>query len=235
MLQIAIVEDSPAEREKIRECLDYVTETEKISFHIQEFSTGASFLFNANDGWDIVFMDIDMPEMNGMETARAMRKTNQAVILIFVTNMAQYAISGYEVDALDFILKPINKYSFAIKVKRAVARTIKRNDEFIPVRMEGDIHQVRIASIKYLDMQDHHVIYHTVEGDYSEYITLKEACEKINRKFFVYCNRSYLVNMRHITSVGKDTVKVGGDELIISRPQRKAFLEALSDFMRGRV
>ena len=67
-------------------------------------------------GFDIVLMDIDMPGMNGMETARALRKVDAAVILIFVTNMAQFAISGYEVDATDFILKPVNKYSFAIKI-----------------------------------------------------------------------------------------------------------------------
>ena len=233
MLQIAIVEDSPAEREKIRECLDYVTETEKISFHIQEFSTGASFLFNANDGWDIVFMDIDMPEMNGMETARALRRMDPAVILVFVTNMPQYAVLGYEVSALDFVLKPINKYSFALKLKRAVARTIKRQDEYIPIKAEREIVNIRIASIQYVDMEDRHVVYHTTEGNYPEPITLKQACAKIDRDYFVYCNRSFLVNLRYVSGVNKELVTVGKDELIISRPQRKAFLSALSDFIGG--
>lgn len=234
MIQVAIVEDDAAERARIRECLNYVEKTEGLVFDIAEFSDGTSFLLNYHPDYDIVFMDIEMPGTNGMETARQLRKIDLAVVLIFVTNMAQYAISGYEVDALDFILKPINKYSFAIKVKRAVARTIKNNDEYISIRMDGDTYNVRIASIIYLAMQEHHVIYHTLEGDYSEYITLKEACNKVNRTYFVYCNRSNLVNMRHITSVKKETVMVGGDELSISRPQRKAFLTALSDFMRGK-
>lgn len=234
MIKVAIVEDNSNERERIRECLAFLTEREGIAFDVTEFPTGAAFIGNYVSEYDIVFMDIEMPGMDGMEAARALRKMDPSVILIFVTNMAQYAISGYEVEALDFILKPINRYSFAMKVKRAVARTTKRKDEYISIRSGGETYRVRIADIRYLDMVDHHTIYHTVEGDYSEYITLKDACRKIDREYFVYCNRSYLVNLRYVKSVRRDTVTVGTEELIISRPQKKAFLTALSDYMRGK-
>lgn len=234
MIRVAIVEDNSTERARIRECLTFLSESEGIAFDVAEFETGAAFIGNYVPEYDLVFMDIEMPEMDGMETARMLREMDPSVILIFVTNMAQYAISGYEVEALDFILKPINRYSFAMKVKRAVARTARRYDEYISVRTAGETYRVPIADIRYLDMVDHHTVYHTVDGDYSEYITLKDACRKINRDDFVYCNRSYLVNLRHVRSVGKDTVTVGQEELIISRPQKKAFLTALSEYMRGK-
>lgn len=233
MIQIAIVEDDPAARLQIRDCLGFISAENGIRFDIAEFSTGFSFIGQYKPGYDIVFMDIDMPGMNGIDTARALRKMDSNVVLIFVTNMAQYAISGYEVDALDFILKPVNKYSFAVKVNRAIARTTKRTDEYVQIKTDGGFHRVRITAIKYLEVAGHYVIYHTANGDYSEYGTLKEAESKINRPHFVRCNRSFLVNLRHVSSVCKDSVFIDGDELLISRPQRKAFLAALSEFMGG--
>jgi DNA-binding LytR/AlgR family response regulator len=233
MIQIAIVEDDPSARARLRECLDYVSTDSQITFDIREFPSGFSFLGQYRPGFDIVFMDIDMPGLNGMDTARKLRKVDSNVVLIFVTNMAQYAISGYEVDALDFILKPINKYSFALKVKRAVARTTKHTDEYISIKTDSGFHRMRITAIKYLQIDGHYVIYHTTSGNYAEYGTLKDAESKINRPHFVRCNRSFLVNLRHVNSVHKDLVIIDGDELVISRPQRKAFLAALSEFMGG--
>lgn len=235
MIQVAIVEDEAESRARIKECLAFLEETENMAFSVSEFSTGTAFLGSYSQDYDIVFMDIEMPGMDGMECARALRKMDTSVVLIFVTNLAQFAITGYEVEALDFILKPINKYSFAMKVKRAVARTSKRHDEFIAVKTEGETRSVRIASIKYLEVTGHYVVYHTTEGDITEYITLKDVYGKINRSYFVYASRSFLVNLRYVTAVNRETVSLGEDEVLISRPQRRAFLAAVSDYMGGRL
>ena len=179
-------------------------------------------------------MDIEMRGMDGMETARALRKMDASVLLIFVTNMAQYAIAGYEVEALDFILKPVNRYSFAIKMKRAAARIPKRIEEYVTIKCEGELRQVPISSVRWLDIDGHYVVYHTTEGDFEEYGTLKEAYGKLNRSFFVFANRGCLVNLYHVSAVNKNSVTVGGSQLDISRPQKKSFLAAMSDFMGGR-
>ena len=234
MIQIAIVEDDAAERQRIGQCLSYLEQTENLHFNITEFSTGTAFIGNYRPDYDIVFMDIDLPGMDGMETAKELRKMDPRVILIFVTNMAQYAIQGYEVDAMDFILKPINKYSFAMKVKRAAARTTRRADDYVTLRTERESRNVRLAAIKYLEVTGHYVVFHTTEGNFTEYTTLKEAYGRINREFFVHCSRSFLVNLQYVESVNKDTVTVGGEELNISRPQRRSFLAAMSEYMGGR-
>ena len=233
MIRAVIVENDADERLRIRECLSWLEQTENTSFQITEFPSGTAFIGAYEPEYDIVFMDIEMPGMNGLEAARELRKIDPAVILIFVTNMAQYAIAGYEVEALDFILKPINKYSFAIKVKRAVSRVPKKTEDYISVKTDGEKRQIPISSVRYLDMDGHYVIYHTKEGNLKEYDTLKEACGKLQRSFFVFANRSCLVNLFYVTSVSRDSVMLGNDRIDISRPQRKAFLSAVSDFMGG--
>jgi DNA-binding LytR/AlgR family response regulator len=82
-------------------------------------------------------------------------------------------------------------------------------------------------------MDGHYVIYHTKEGDLKEYATLKEACGKLQRSFFVFANRSCLVNLFYVTSVSRDSVMLGNDRIDISRPQKKVFLNAVSEFMGG--
>lgn len=233
MLQIAIVEDEENERIHLKECLNYLSEKEKIPFQISEFSSGLAFLGNYKPIYDIVLMDIEMPGMNGIETAKSFRKIDTATILIYVTNMVQYAINGYEVDALSYILKPVSKFDFALKMGKAIARSIKQLDESIQVKTANEIYKVRLASIKYLEVSGHYVIYHTTEGDFSEYITLKEAEKKINRDFLVRCHRYLIVNLKYVTAIKDDMVCVGNEELPISRPQKKEFLNALAAFIGG--
>lgn len=235
MIRVAIVEDQEAERSHMRECLDFVAQKEGVQFQVTEFTNGLAFIGSFEPVYDIVLMDIEMPGMDGMQAARSMRAVDESVILIFVTSMAQYAVEGYSVDALDFVVKPVNKYSFAIKMKRAVARVPKRAEEYIPVKCDGEVRQVEVSSIFFLDMDGHYVVYHTAEGDFAEYGTLKEANAKLHRDYFVPVNRSCLVNLYHVSAVGKEQVTAGGRQLDISRPQRKHFLAAMSSFMgRGR-
>lgn len=233
MIRVAIVEDDEEERVRLRECLRML-ESGDLRFHITEYPSGTAFIGQYQPVFDLVFMDIEMPGMDGMETARELRKMDASVLLIFVTNMAQYAIAGYEVDALDFILKPVNRYSFAIKMKRAISRIPKRTEEYVGVKCEGELRQVEISSIRYLDIDGHYVVYHTTEGELREYGTLKEVYGKLNRSTFVFVNRSCLVNLYHVSAVSKNCATVGEDRLDISRPQKKSFLAAMSDFMGGR-
>lgn len=233
MIQIAIVEDDAQERVRLKTYLNKFAEQENVQLSVSEYASGWAFLEGYHPKFDIVLMDIEMPGMDGMETARNLRKIDGKVILIFVTNLAQYAVSGYEVDALDFIVKPVNPQSFVMKMRRAITRTTKKTEDMIQVRTDRENTYLMVSAIKYLEVSGHYVIYHTTGGDLSEYTTMKEAMRKIEKPFFARCNQSYLVNLRYVTAVKKDTVIVDGDELTISRPQKKKFLMAFSEFLGG--
>lgn len=233
LIRIAIVEDEPTERDRIKVYLEEIAQEDQTQFDIEQYSSGMAFVMRGMKDYDLVLMDIDMPNLNGIETAKALRKVDQSATLIFVTNMAQYAISGYEVNAIDFILKPVNRYSFAIKIKRAISRTAKKNDNAIQIKMDGTIFLVHMYQIMYLEVDGHYVIFHTTQGDYKEYTTLKLAQKRINSSHFVQCNQSFLINMKYIESVSRESVTVGGTIIYISRKMKTEFMNAVLDFLGG--
>lgn len=140
MLNVAIVDDKETERKRISDCLEYVAQKKNVEFAVREFSSADRFLIGYESGYDIIFMDIDFSVgSSGMDAARQLRKIDKNVIIIFVTNMAQMAVQGYEVDALDFIVKPFDKYTFSLKMTRALGRiTVRRNDEII-ITVNGNL------------------------------------------------------------------------------------------------
>lgn len=233
MIRIAIVDDEPQARDRVKECLEFFDKKEGIEYCVKEFSSGRAFIGGYQPIYDIVLMDIQMPGEDGLQTARTLRKMDNSVIIMFVTNMAQMAIYGYEVEALDFIVKPVNKYDFAMKMSRALGR-INRVDEVVQIKEEGETYSVPISSIKYLEVSGHYVLFHAKDRNYSEYTTLKNAESKIGKEFFVHCNRHLVVNLRYIDSIKRESVVVDGEELLFSRAQKKPFLSAYSDFLGGR-
>lgn len=231
MLRVAVVEDNAAERKRIQDNLLALPE----KMEIDTFVSGMAFAIGEMKNYDIVLMDIDMPGMNGIETAKRLRAVNKSAVLVFVTNMVQFAIAGYEVEALDFIVKPINPYSFALKMKRAICRTAKRSEDELTVRTDNVLHRVPILSIRYVEVSGHYITYHTSSGVYQEYATMKDVKERLSQHPFAQCSQSYLVNLKYITSVSREKVVVEDTPIFISRRMRAEFLDAVGRFFGGEM
>ena len=178
-----------------------------------------------------MLMDIEMPGMNGLEVAKKLRSMDNTVVIMFVTRMAKLAVKGYEVDALDFIIKPVDRYAFMLKMSRALSRVTDGNDKLF-IRVDGDVVSIRINTLRYAETDGHYVVYHTSDGAYREYTSLKSVEQRVGAGF-ARCNSCYLVNLRFVTGVRKNKVVVGGDELPISRPKKHSFMDALTAFVGG--
>lgn len=235
MYRVAIVEDSPDDARHLNSLLARYGEKTKTQFHIQVFERPLGFLTQCREGFDLVVMDIEQPELDGMETARRLRECDPAVTLIFVTNMAQYALNGYEVGALDFVLKPVGYAPFAMKLRKAIRNIDKLRDADILLFPATGFVRMPVSRIFYVEVQKHYLTYHTDEGDYVVRESMKAAEEALSQYHFLRCNNCYLVNLRQVTAVDGNVVRVGGVPLQISRPRRAEFLKGLTDYLGGSV
>ena len=234
MVNIAIVEDDETEREKLKNYLaDYAKEIHS-RFQIASFQNAEAFLSSFQKNYDIIFMDIEMPGKNGMEASFEIRKLDSDVILIFVTNMAQFAVKGYQVDALDFIVKPVVYQDFCFRMQKAIRRVIDKDDRFISISLTGGgFIKLSIDQIRYVEIMSHDIVYHTLDGDYSSYGTLKEVEKKLQNFHFSRCNSCFLVNLKFVDSVKQYDVFLGDTVLKISQPRKKKFLMDLNEYIGG--
>ena len=232
---IALVEDSEAEVEKLRAFFKRYEEEHEDRFRIVHFANAETFLGRYTPVYDIVLMDIMLPGMNGMDAAARLREMDISVTLMFVTNMAQFAVKGYEVDAFDFIVKPITYANFRLKLQRTLNRLNSQRDTQIMLTLSDRMVRIPTSQIQYIEISKHDLKYHTTSGDYTVYGSLKSAEAALNPKMFARCNSCYLVNLNFVLAVDGYTVTVGEDELQISRSRRKPFIQQLNDFLGGGV
>lgn len=234
MISIAIVEDERDYQEQLhRYILRYEQEYgERTELHF--FTDGDEILDHYAAVYDIIFMDVQMRRLNGMDAARRIRKLDENVILIFITNMAQYAIQGYEVSAMNYILKPIAYFPFSQELHKAVRKLKQKDEKYIAVSQDQGLLRLNVNQISYVESFGHNLTVHSDMGDYTFRGTLKEMEEKLQGAAFVKCNSGYLVNLKYVQAVKQNAAVVGGDELPISRSRKKEFMEALTDYMGGK-
>ena len=230
MIRIALVEDDPAYAEQL---LSYLKEYEKESkerISVQTFSDGEDIVTEYRADYDIILMDVEMKFMDGMSAAEEIRKIDTEVVIIFITNMAQYAIRGYAVDALDYVLKPVSYFAFSQRLNRAISRMKKRETKIIMVNMKGGMVRINVANIYYIESQGHTLILHTILGDYETTGKMKEMEEKLSEMNFCRGNKGYLINLQHVDRIQDGCALVKGENLTLSRARRKAFMEALTRY-----
>lgn len=235
MIRVAIVEDEESAKDRLVSCLDLLSQKKGVDFHIVHYPSGSAFVEAFSCQFDLVFMDIETPGINGMEAARIMRKKDQDVILIFVTNLAQMALEGYAVEAMDFIVKPVEPAHFLMKMERVLSRCQQLFSKSISLTTpDNETMVLAVKDIFYAEPDGHYVLIHTAKGVLKIYGTLKEIEAKIGDEHgFARCNRSYLVNLQYVERIEKDLAYVHGDALLISRPSRKVFMMALARYLGG--
>ena len=230
MINIAIVED---EKLYVSQFKEYISRYEKESgnrINVSVFPDGAEIVENYSGDFDIILMDIQMKYMDGMTAAEQIRKLDSEVIIMFITNMTQYAIRGYAVDALDYVLKPVSYFAFSQRLNRAISRMKKRETKIIMVNMKGGMVRINVANIYYIESQGHNLVLHTILGDYESAGTMKEVEEKLQGLNFCRGNKGYLINLQHVDGIQDGCAVVKGEPLLLSRSRKKEFMEALTNY-----
>ena len=216
MLNVAVVDDEEKERAHLSRLLTRYAQAKGEKFRTVPFESGVQFLTGYQaDSFDMVFMDVDMPGLDGFATARKLREQDSSVVLIFVTNLARYAIKGYEVDALDYLLKPLTYEAFALKIKKAVSICQRNCKNRVIIKTRSSQAVFPASSVAYVESDGHRILYHT----------------ELPPDSFFRVNSGYIVNLDYVSGYdGALLFLKSGDRVEISRARRKDFLEALANY-----
>lgn len=235
MLRVAVVEDETFYREQLEKFLHRYAEEHSIQMEVFTFTNGLTLTKRYQPIYDIVLLDIKMPDMDGMEAASVIRRIDSQVVLVFITQMAQYAINGYEVGALDFLLKPVGYDTFAMKFTRAMRRAENRGGHRVTLNLPNGsgIKCLWTRDIYYVEIQDHMLHYYTSEGEFVLRGTMQGAEQELKPYGFAKCNHWYLVNLSYVFEIRKNSVIIAGMELEISRRNRASFLAQVTNYLGG--
>lgn len=233
MRNIAIVEDEDEAAAKLTDYIKKYAAAFGQEFEVTRFTNAADFLSDYKAVYAVVFMDIQMPKMNGIDGAVELRKLDKTVSIIFITNLVQFAQKGYEVDAVSFLVKPVSYFDFSLKFRKALDIYVMNEERSITIKYQGGLCRISTDKLMYVEIITHRLYYHLIDGDLEVTGVLSEVERELREYGFLRCNKCYLVNPKFIVSVKGFDLQVGNRTLQISRPRRAAFLAELASWYAG--
>lgn len=233
MRNIAIVEDEDRAADVLISYIEKFGKTFGQQFRTVRFRDAAEFLADYRSVYAVVFMDIQMPKMNGMDAAVELRKLDKTVSLVFITNLVQYAQKGYEVDAVSFLVKPVSYFDFSLKFRKALDIYVMNEERSITVKYQGGMCRVSTDRLMYVEIISHRLYYHLIDDVIEVTGVLSVVERELSTYGFLRCNKCYLINPKFVVGVKGSDVQVGNKTLQISRPRRAAFMAELANWYAG--
>ena len=233
MVKIAIVEDEITYIEKLIKYINQYQVESGNKIKVTKFMDGEDIANEYSGKYDIILMDIQMRFMEGMTAAEHIRQRDKEVIIMFITNMTQYAIRGYEVDALDYVLKPVEYFTFSQKLDRAIERLDKKDSFYITIPIDCGFQKIDVSSIYFVESQGHTLIYYTNKGTYTTRGKMKDLEDMLEIYGFFRIGKGYLVNIKLVDGIRKNSCVINGQELPISRSKKKDFIDCLVQYISG--
>lgn len=244
MIHIGIVDDDRDSRESLQKEISDYAKLHRLDCELSEYESALKFLDSGDKGFDMLILDIDMPGMSGMELAEKIRETDKDVVIVFCTNLQQFAINGYSVGALGFMVKPVQTYALNLTMDRAI-NAVKINQKHNNtdsdakfVLKDGTISRlVSVSDIDYIEVRQHYLLYNIKDSASGARIviknrgTMQEAVERLTQYGFWRCSSSFLVNIRSVTAVSRVNVFIGNELLPIGRTFKESFMDAFSRYL----
>ena len=229
--QIAICDDEPTICNLLNKIVKKWAKINYKKIKVQTFSSAESFLFTyeGDKNFHILLLDIEMPGMNGVDLAEKIRDKNKSIQIIFITGYMDYISQGYDVEALHYLLKPIDEDKLFEVLNKACER-IAFSEKVLYIESAGEMIQIPTGSIIYAEVDKNYITIHTLEGKHRKKQTLTELENELDDGFF-RAGRSFLVNLMHIKRTNKTEVQLKNGQLIpLSRGRYEAINEAIINY-----
>jgi DNA-binding LytR/AlgR family response regulator len=232
---IAVVEDNDNTAKSIIDLIEKYKQDNQVNLNVIRFTNADDFLEDYQQIYSVVLMDIQMPGTDGMSAAYKLREIDKTISIIFITTMVQYAQKGYEVNAVSFMVKPVNYFDFSLKFKKALDISAMNENRNITLNTKNGICRISTDKIIYVEIIKHRLFYHLVDDVIEMTGVLSEVENTLKEYGFLRCNQCYLVNPRFIISVQGKELHIGNTSLQISRPRYNQFMKDLTNWYAGRI
>lgn len=231
MLQLAVCDDERVFRSDLRKILGTELELCGIDYHISEFTSGEELIAGLEKAdCQILFLDIEMKGIDGVEAARRLRETKRQMEIVFVTSYADFVFQGYEVRALNYILKPYEPEKIAAVLHTALEALDIEAEKYYVIDQRGGSIRVPLSSVKYFSSDRRTVHAVTTEQEYTFYEKLSDLETELLDTFVRIHNR-YLVHLKYLEAVCQNTAVVDGEELPVSRSCKSGLSIAFAKYM----
>lgn len=228
---VAICEDEEVQLQQTMSWFRKIEAEHQVHFHIDPFNSGEALIQHGYEMYDVIILDVQMKEINGIDTAKYIRKTNKRTKIIFLTAIEQYWPEGFHVNAYRYLIKPIDSNKFCEEIVSILAE-MKEDDNFIVIKHEGALVKVHISDIRYLEIAERKVKLHTRKGIYTSNESLGSWYERLQAHGFAHPHNSFLVNMQYIIAIDKEkTMLTDGQIIYVSQRKYKAFKEQFTRFV----
>lgn len=232
LISIAICDD------EMITCLDIQKKVHSIlgesgTEHIIKCFYSGEKLLSSEERFDIIFLDIKMDNLNGIETAKKLREDSCDSILIFVTSAPEYVYKAFDLEAFNYILKPIDTCKLEDVLKRAVNKILVPNEKFIIISQNRKLLKLKLSHIMYFEIMRRVIKAHTKSGTYEFYEQLSMLEEKLSNDSFFRCHRSFLINLEYVASFEKSEIILeNGEKIPISKRKFEEFSKVFLNFMK---
>lgn len=235
MFKIAIVEDNQKDVDTLTSYIHKYELEHQVTFDIEIFSDGLQIASNYQSNFDLILLDIQMEHLDGMKTAETIRKFDENVIFIFITSTVQFAVQGYLVDALGYLLKPLPYLAFSQLLLKATKKIQQKyHKEYVTIESDGRLLKLDLNQIYYLESQSHSILIHSERGTFITNGPLKKFEQHLHTKGFSKCHHAYLIHLRHVISTTSNMVSLSNQmNLPISRTKKKTFMDDLTNYIGG--
>lgn len=240
MIRVAVVDDDSACRLQVKGFIEKFEQElsgggENRLFEIELFETAMDFITDYKAVYDIAFLDIEMPLIDGMSAARRLRLIDTDISLIFITKMPKYAIEGYDVEAVGFMVKPIKYCDFADKMKKAIKLREHKKEFGVVIKCDGNLVKLPVSQIYYVEKNKNYLYYNTARGEFRRRGTLESAEKELAPYGFSLCNSGCLVNLGLVRKVTATDVVINGVNLPLAFRRAKQFKTDMLKFLRGNL
>ncbi|HBG8370231.1 TPA: response regulator transcription factor [Clostridioides difficile] len=235
MIKIAICEDEKEQQELLKRYINQIFDVLSVKCRLEVFNSGEELLERYSKDTDILLLDIQMGQINGIDTARKVRVLDDKVEIIFITALIEYALEGYEVRAYRYLIKPV-KYN---NLKDNIINCIKEVDiknKYIVVKVQGSQTKLNVNEIAYIEAQKETITIHTLNEVYKINGTMSNIEKEIDCSRFFRCHKSFLVNLEHVKSI-KQYVAIleNSKEVPVSRYRFKETKDKFFDLIEEKL